>query len=650
MSNASLPSENKISSAFKKFLAILKKLFTMKHSKLVCILFVIAIVASVLFANRVSIKNKLFGGGKVVAQRTAMVEKGDIKTLVSGSGPIYFTNDKILYSKVGATVTKVNFKEGDTVKAGDVIAEFDDSEVQTTVENNLLGLQQQQLAVQEDQKSLADLTVTVPFTGTVTGVSVNPGDSVQEGGKLFTVNDTSEFSITLNYNASDEAKIKVGQAATVYIASSMQSAKGTVTSISNTPTGTDSGEKAYLVTIGVPNPGALTTGLTASADISTPKGTVSSTNSSTLSYAKTQNVASKINGTVESVNVASNEKATGGSVAVTMESDELSNTLEGDQIKLSNMQQTYDQSEKQLEDYEVVAPFNGTITTLDYKTGDTVTAGAEIADVADTSSMEFDIAVDELDISKIAVGQPAAITLDALTSTTGDPLKGQVAKIAVSGTSSSGVTTYPVTVKITGSLKGIKGGMNANADITVSDENNVLYVPVDAVTTVGSDHYVWVRTGGTGGYGGRSGGASGFSGGSGASGGFSGYGSGAARRSSSSSRAGGYGGYGGYGGGGYGGGGYGGQRSANTNSEATVSEAFNNSASGANSSGPEYYDGAVRTKVEVGAENDTDVEIKSGLKQGQIVVMPQTTAGSTSSGTTTSGRTGGIGGMMGGGR
>lgn len=607
----------------------------MRYSRLVSVLLVIAIIATVVLTNKTiktSITNKVFGSKSNVVQRTTTVQKGNLQVLVSGSGPIYFSNDKILYSKIGATITKVNYNEGDQVKAGDVIAEFDDSDFQSTLSSDQDNLEQSEIATQADNENVSDLNITAPFSGQVSNISVNTGDTVQAGGTVLTISDISKLKLTLTYNAADAAKIKVGQSADVYIASSMQSTKGTVTYVSNVPNGTSDGGMVYTVNIEFPNPGAITSGMSASADINTSNGVVSSTNTAALSYIDTESVISKTGGTVENINVKENQEVSSGTVLIVMQNDDLIRTQESDSLKMASLQNTVNQNMSQLDNYQIVAPFNGTITTLSVKVGDTVTAGEEIADVADTTSMVFDIPVDELDIAKLAVGQKANISVDALPDTSATPVQGEVSKIAVSGTASSGVTTFPVTVKIDSDLGKLKGGMNANADIIVSNEQNVLYVPVEAVTTVGTKSYVWVAGSGNGSS-------------SGAPSGYSGNGSGTTSRVRSSSGSSGYGGYGGYGNNGSDSG------SANANNEATVSNQFSgkSSYSGSNrgtKTTNSYYANAVRKEVVVGVNSDTDIEIKSGLTEGEVVILPKLQV---SSGSTSASTTGRSGGMMGGG-
>ena len=61
------------------------------------------------------------------------------------------------------------------------------------------------------------------------------------------------------------------------------------------------------------------------------------------------------------------------------------------------------------------------------------------------SALTFDVSINELDINKIQVGQKVEITADALD---GQSFTGTVDKVNINGTTSGGVTSYPVTVVI----------------------------------------------------------------------------------------------------------------------------------------------------------------------------------------------------------
>ncbi|MDX6579131.1 MAG: HlyD family secretion protein, partial [Gaiellales bacterium] len=89
----------------------------------------------------------------------------------------------------------------------------------------------------------------------------------------------------------------------------------------------------------------------------------------------------------------------------------------------------------------------------------------------------------ETDAAKIRLGQAGTVTVSALPNT---QLAAHVVAIDTSGTSSSGVVTYTVTMALDRSAAGLKPGMSANATVTTGERDNVLNVPNAAVTGSGS--------------------------------------------------------------------------------------------------------------------------------------------------------------------
>lgn len=85
--------------------------------------------------------------------------------------------------------------------------------------------------------------------------------------------------------------------------------------------------------------------------------------------------------------------------------------------------------------------------------------------------------IDELDISQVEVGQTVEITADAVE---GKTYAGVVTKVSVAGTTSGGITTYPVTVRID-ETDGLLPGMNVDAEIVIVEKDGVLAVPSGAV-------------------------------------------------------------------------------------------------------------------------------------------------------------------------
>lgn len=573
-----------------------KNLRSMKFSKLIVFLLIVAVAAVVVLKNK-TINAKIFGTKTTVTQLTSKVKKGDIQVTVTGSGPIYFTNEKKLYSKILGTITKINFKEGDAVKAGDVICELDDTDFQTTLAASSNGLLQNQVSAGSSYQDLENITIKAPFSGQVSSVTVNEGDTVAKGGTVLTIADTSKLKVLLSYNATDAAQISLGQSAEVYLTSLMQSVSGTVTYVSNQPTSTTSGGQIYTVEIQMSNPGALVSGMIASADINTSKGAVTSTNTAALNYLNKQTVTSLTGGTVQSISVKENQKVSSGQVLIKMKNDEVIRAKETADLKIANSQNQIASSSRQLDYYKITSPIDGVITKIDFKVGDSIKSGDEVCDISDPTQMQFDMPIDELDIAKIIIGQKTNVTVDALPDTSITPVLGEVSKIAVQGTYVSGVTTFPVTIKVDDNLDKLKGGMNANAEVIVNNLKDVLYVPIEAITKVGDKSFVWVKNSGTGNGGNTT-------------------------NPSSKSKS-----------------------STNTKTKTgSVSSIAKSAASSSSSSKTtNYYENAVKKEVEVGANNDTFIEIKSGLSEGEEVILPQKTTQSTTKAST------GMPGMGGGG-
>jgi macrolide-specific efflux system membrane fusion protein len=106
--------------------------------------------------------------------------------------------------------------------------------------------------------------------------------------------------------------------------------------------------------------------------------------------------------------------------------------------------------------------------------------------------MTMTVAFSESDVSKVKVGQPATITLDALS---GVQLAAHVASISTVGTSSSGVVSYNATLDLDQGDPRVKPGMSASASVIVGQAQGVT-VPNQALTGAGSLATVNLLSGG----------------------------------------------------------------------------------------------------------------------------------------------------------
>jgi len=157
------------------------------------------------------------------------------------------------------------------------------------------------------------------------------------------------------------------------------------------------------------------------------------------------------------------------------------------QAQVDQAQLSLQQAQRQLESAKLVALIAGTVTVVNYNVGDNANAGQTAVTIVDLSSLQLVVPMAEMDVVRVAPGQQARITLDALQGVT---LSGKVTYIAPVATITQGVTNYPVTIEIPKPDPAVRVGMTAAASIILEQHDNVLLVPNRAVRTVGRQKMV----------------------------------------------------------------------------------------------------------------------------------------------------------------
>jgi HlyD family secretion protein len=135
----------------------------------------------------------------------------------------------------------------------------------------------------------------------------------------------------------------------------------------------------------------------------------------------------------------------------------------------------------------IYAPMAGTISALNKEQGE-IALGSQfqkdvILIIADLTEMEARVNVDENDIVNIAMGQKAEIEVDALPDR---KLNGVVSEISssanVSGAGSTEQKTeFEIRIAVQDSLKVLRPGMTASAEVITKTQQNALSVPIQSV-------------------------------------------------------------------------------------------------------------------------------------------------------------------------
>jgi HlyD family secretion protein len=143
------------------------------------------------------------------------------------------------------------------------------------------------------------------------------------------------------------------------------------------------------------------------------------------------------------------------------------------------------QLEEQLSYTDIESPLDGVVLSRDVEMGDAVSSilvlgssATLVMTLGDTSSVYVKGKVDESDIGKVYLGQPARIKVESFKDKT---FNGVVTKISPMGVEKDNVTTFEVRVSINNPGGELKAEMTANAEIILEEHKNVLQIPEGAI-------------------------------------------------------------------------------------------------------------------------------------------------------------------------
>jgi HlyD family secretion protein len=143
---------------------------------------------------------------------------------------------------------------------------------------------------------------------------------------------------------------------------------------------------------------------------------------------------------------------------------------------------------------ELTAPFDGLLVEVTPDPGEELSPGAPVFEIIDDSKLHVEAPIDEADIGRVKVGQPATLSLDALP---GQAVKGVVSKIAPAVRKDlKGARTLPIEVEVTDAAA-VRSGMSADVNILVAEKKDVPSLPTSAIVGRGAKRTVYKIEGGT---------------------------------------------------------------------------------------------------------------------------------------------------------
>jgi len=436
------------------------------------------------------------------------VKRGTITEVVSVTGNVTTTKSADLAFENGGVVAAVYYNEGDHVNQGDIIAKLDtqnlaaqlaqaqanvDSET-ATLKNLQAGATQQNIAVSQTalasaEQNLENSYASIPNTMASAYTSAN--DAVRSQLAAFFTNAeqgnpqlTFTVSNTQISNDITSERLQASDELNAWQTENQNIATSTASSTLNAMLQDALSHLAATKTL-------LTTALNAIVNANTLPPATAAAYKTDVTTGLNEVDASIGNVNAITQNIASEEAAIAQAQAA------LNLTLAGstqDEIdaqaaQVEQAQASAQSIQVQINEASLVSPMSGVITMQNAKVGEVASPGIPIVSLIADNSLEVDVDVPEVDIGKIATGDPVLMTLDAFPNET---FSGKVFYIDPAETMISGVVDYLVKVSFNKNDPRLRSGLTANLDITTQTKNDALIIPQYAVLQ--NDNGTFVET------------------------------------------------------------------------------------------------------------------------------------------------------------
>ncbi len=577
------------------------KSFVLKH-KIISTVIIIVLVYSgyLLFSN-------VFNKNTTVEYTFGKVQKGDLVVSISGSGQVStLSKVSIKPNTTGQTqtlgqITSVKVKNGDYVKAGQVVAILDGKNALQTLNQAKASVTSAQASYDKLVKGMTDseaLSVNNTLTQAQTSLDNAKQNILIKLKSAYTTASNSIYLTTDSFfennptnsspsfkidgvgflNQELENNINSGRYNIGVVLNSWREkikvqtvADDLVASINNAISDLNTMRNYFDDMTMIFASYSIASDSTGQASINTNKSTASSARGSMDSLiSDLTSTLQSYNNTVFSLQQARDnlalklEPASEDDLAVQKAS------LDNAKANLANAEEAYSSR-------IITAPFDGQIGGLSAEVGQQVSSSDSLATLI-TSEKVINVTLNEVDAAKVSGGNTVTISFDSLP---GVSLTGIVGYIDPLGTVSQGVVSYAVQIKMNKQDEQIKAGMTASVSIITTQHTGTLIIPTSAISTMGGKKFVLVAD------------------------------MSSSTKEFQSSTA----------------------KSFASSTESTSSRPFGNyQASGTktpqNFSNTQYP--VISVEITTGISNNTSTEILSGLYEGQLIVTKKTTVSSTS--------------------
>ena len=409
---------------------------------------------------------------------TAIVDYGSITSMVDGSGMVKAKKSESITLATAGTVGDVFVTEGQKVAAGDPLFTYDSPDAEKKVREAKTNIEGYQKQLNAAYKDIAKLNLTAPYAGKLLEtVKLTVGDEVGAQ-KVATLVDDTQMRLTQYYSYAYQGELYAGQTVQVSVPALMSSIDGRVEKVHMVKRVTSEGSELFSVEIVVPNAGVLAKDMAASATVVVNGETVYPYEAGKLDYYRTSELSIPA-GTVAATNLIDYLSVSAGQLLVQVNGENTENTIFDLEQSLQKAQKELEDAEKNAAYANAVAPIDGMIIGLSIMPGQEITSSATALTISDTNTVTISATVDERNVSYLKVGM--GVNLNQW----GNPSFGTISSVSFSSSVNNGVATYPFTIEADNSDGTLQINSNINYNLTASQSDNCLVLPIQAVRTVG---------------------------------------------------------------------------------------------------------------------------------------------------------------------
>ncbi len=422
---------------------------------------------------------------------TAQAVTGRVETSISGKGTLNPADQYEVKSLVKGELLSAPFEEGDTVKKGQLLYQISTSEIENSIKVAEINVERLKINYGDYLDKQSDLEVASKESGYVKKLHVKAGSFIQAGSSIADIYNGENMYIDLLFPSYEVGDAWIGKKASVIMEATGEKLSGKVTEVSEMEEVIEGGVLVKQVTIQVKNSGGIKVGDQAEATVSE----IACNNTGAFRAETEVTLIAETAGKIDHISIKEGQWINQGEEILTLSSKDLGLQIESADLGIREAELNLETQKNQMKQYTITAPIAGKVITKNKKQGDTIdpvtdAQSGPMAIIYDMSYLAFDMNIDELQISRLKVGQKVAIKTEAFPE---DSFEGVIEKISLKGITNNGVTSYPVTVKVM-DYKSLMPGMNVTGKIVIEEAENVLTIPSTALQR---DNKVYVQSEGS---------------------------------------------------------------------------------------------------------------------------------------------------------